>query len=248
MSKGRAARRHPGRHRPHRGVYIGYCRPDQVDGAFCDKLAGMCVWDGSNNGYIGGVISVRSGPMVHIARNDIVRMALGEERMEWLLFLDADMTFRQTLLDELVDTVVANPNVKVLGGLCFGGSEAKMWPTIYVVATKDGVVEAVHQSNMYPRDELIQVHGTGAACMMIHRTVLEDVEREFGPRSKEPWFAWTSFNDQHVGEDINFCLRAGIVGHEIWVNTAIKLGHRKMTELDETKWDLIPEHQKRVDA
>jgi hypothetical protein len=80
---------------------------------------------------------------------------------------------------------------------------------------------------------MYQVAGTGAACLLIHKSVLEQMRDFEHPRGKRgfndayPWFQETEHNGEPVGEDITFCWRAIQLGFPVYVNTAVQLGHVK---------------------
>jgi len=197
----------------------------------------------------GAHLPVLSGAQITKGRNKHVREFLAinadrreDEKVDWLLILDDDMTFEPDLLERLIGE--AHPVERpIVGGLCFAfmlDNARKFWPTLY--AYEQGS-ERLRRLTMYPDDSLIQIAATGAACLLVHRTVLEKMAERYPP--PWPWFAETPFYERGedgkpiletgdaYSEDITFCLRAQACGFPIYVHTGIKLGHVKTFEADE---------------
>ena len=94
--------------------------------------------------------------------------------------------------------------------------------------------------HMYPPDEVVQVSGTGAACLLIHREALKKVRAEYG----DQWFSEITHptglkgKPRMFSEDLSFCIRLQGVGVPIHVNTAVKTTHEKGgIFLDEEMYD-----------
>ena len=85
-----------------------------------------------------------------------------------------------------------------------------------------------------PTDTLQPVDATGAAFLLIHRTLLEKM------RSNLPaphWFQTMEMDDGSIiGEDIGFCLKARDLGEQVWVHTGAPVGHIKDQTLDLDMW------------
>ncbi len=82
----------------------------------------------------------------------------------------------------------------------------------------------------WPEGAVVQVAGTGAACLLIHRTVLERVEKEIGDKAA-PWFRESVSGSRLVGEDLTFCLRCAAANVPVHVHTGVHVGHMKTTML-----------------
>ena len=78
-----------------------------------------------------------------------------------------------------------------------------------------------------PQDKLRPTNWTGAGCLLIHRSVLEDMVREIpdirAPHDDAPhgWFDPV----YGAGEDASFCLRAKQIGHQPYVDLGCVCGH-----------------------
>lgn len=206
---------------------IGYCHPGEVNAGFHDSLVNLLRYDFATNRRIAGVISEASSANISGARNAIMRAFLAS-KADWLWMVDTDMTFYPDTVDALLS--VAEPNLRpVVGGLCFGvnvtGETEAIFPTLYALSQSDDGQPRVVRYMDFPENTLMQVFGTGAACLLIHRSAALTIEARYpGPW---PWFSETTLGEQIVGEDIHFCMKAAVCKVPIHVHTGIEVGHVK---------------------
>jgi hypothetical protein len=175
-------------------------------------------------------------------RNQIAANFLDNTECEWLFMVDSDMGFAPTTVDALIAS--ADPVERpVVGGLCFAlrrdgagefyGQKYVVVPTVYEFIDNDDEV-GFRSVIDYPRDALVQADGTGAACILIHRTALEKVRSAVG----DHWFDNVTHAGSTYSEDLSFCLRLTAVGIPVWVNTAVRTTHDKHgVFLDEDEFD-----------
>src|SRR6185436_12739012 len=111
-------------------------------------------------------------------------------------------------------------------------------PTLFgLVADQEN--PQVIRYHAWPPNALFEVSATGAACLLIHKSVFERIRDVKVPsrRGKAgfndafPWFQETEHDGGPVSEDITFCWRALQCEIPIHVNTAVQLGHIKDREL-----------------
>ena len=174
-------------------------------------------------------------------RNEAVRVFL-ESDVEWLWFVDADMGWDVEALEMLMS--VADPVERpIVGGLCFGfgpisdridHAQAILkvpFPTIFDLAETDDDI-AFRPRWRYTSGSVVQCSATGAAMLVIHRSVFEKmVEADVGewfdrikhPKGKKLW-----------GEDTSFCARAGVLGIPVYVHTGVRTSHAKTIFVTET--------------
>lgn len=208
----------------HRGVAVAYLHPGQVAGEFCRSLTNLVL---AYPGLITGHMAVAAGANISRARNEVVEAFL-DSTCEWLWMVDSDMTFEIEALEGLL--AVADPDERpVVGGLCFAAhrveSGYRLAPTIYDIRP-DGLA----RFDSYPENTALRVGATGAAMLVVHRTVFERF-----PESNEPlrWFRESIVDGRLRGEDITFCAQLRDLDIPIYVHTGVKTGHVKTTVLDE---------------
>lgn len=194
-------------------------------------------------------------------RNLIVAQFLDATDCEWLFMVDSDMGFAANTVDLLIKS--ADPKQRpVVGGLCFAlrrdtpgefyGQKYLVIPTCYELVDTDTEV-GFRPIVDYPRDSLIPVDATGAACLMIHRSALEAMRGQFG----DHWFDQiTHPGGTTFSEDLSFCLKVtAACGVPVFVNTAVRTTHDKHgVFLDEDEFDrcralqAAPVHQEEPDV
>ena len=158
---------------------------------------------------------------------------------DWLFWLDTDMGFMPNALEMLLES--ADPVERpIVGALCFsqqeiesdgmGGRRTQPTPTLYDWITVDGQSGYAVRWD-YARDTITQVAATGSACIVIHRSALEKIRKEFGPvwynRIPNPSTA------QLFSEDLSLCVRAGALDIPVFVDTRVKTTHLKSVWVSE---------------
>lgn len=218
-------------------VQISYLHQSRVSHSWHVSMMGLLVYDlGNNRRVIGtnGPIMKRcyAGALVE-DRNWITAQFLDQTTHEWVFMIDTDMGFAPDTIDRLLEA--ADPVERpVVGGLCFafqdvrhdgmGGMRRAPVPTLYKLAKRDDGRVVFDNFQNYPRETLVQVAGTGAACLLVHRTALETLRAQYG----DIWF--DQIRDKSgalVGEDLAFCGRLGAAGIPIHVHTGVKTTHHK---------------------
>lgn len=216
-------------------VTLGYLHPEEVATSFHDSLLNLVMLDAANHGRIlrGGYIpiSCSAGGIVE-GRNKLAEGFLSRDAGDWLFILDTDMAFSPDTLERLLDA--ADPIERpIVGALCFAwkqvsqdgysGFRCEPRPTVFdYVDTPEG--QKFMGMKGYPTDDVIHVAGTGSACLIVHRSVLEAIEDTWGPT----WYDRIKGDDgKLLGEDISFCVRATACGFPIHVHTGIKTTHLK---------------------
>ena len=207
---------------------------------FVQSLVHLLAYDHHRGQHIldgGGQIMLGTTNVAH-GRNQIVRKFLDDTTADWLWFIDTDMAFPPDTLERLLES--ADPVKRpILGALCFSvlrGDEQEIVPTLYTLTDDDPPMPCRLMD--LPAPGIHQYSATGTGCLLIHRRVLESVEKArphpdaptWGETSW-PWFRWTDWagpdGPDVMGEDLTFCFRAGAAGFPIHVDTRIEVGHVK---------------------
>lgn len=213
------------------GVYLANVNPGAVSHRFARSLVDLVRADiGNGWGVWRGILWGESGANVSKTRNELVRMFLDNHPDgEWLLFVDSDMVFPQDVIVRLLGAA-AKAQTKMVGGCCVMVGELGPVPTLYQFDDVPGSDGFTRVQFDYPDNSLLQVAATGAACLMIHREVLEAV-REAAGGHNFGWFAEMVVSHggtRHwVSEDISFCVKAGELGYSTYVDCTLEIGHHK---------------------
>lgn len=177
-------------------------------------------------------------------RNEAVRVFL-DSPAEWLFFVDSDMGFEHDGLERLI--AVADPEERpIVGGLCFGYGAIseridhahavvkRPFPVIFNLERSDGDLGFRPQWSYRP-GSLVPCDATGAAFLLIHRSVLERIREEWG----DVWFERIKHPDAEKkwGEDTSFCYRVKqLLGIPVHVHTGVRTSHAKTIYVTETTY------------
>lgn len=135
------------------------------------------------------------------ARNILVRHAL-QRGADWLMWLDADMTFPPQTLDRLL-----SHDEPIVGAT-------------YVRRVEPYPLIGTPQPDGIKRPGLTEMAGMPFGCMLVQRRVFEQV--------KAPWFRYDWDDEAKLhGEDILFCRAARAAGFTIFNDDGLtyELGH-----------------------
>lgn len=217
---------------------VAHLSPGEWSACFGASLIDLLFYDMAHNrrvvGHQFGHLHKEAGAdNIYAARNKCCQVLIDDTQAEWLLFIDSDMGFAPDTLDELIRSAdpVSRP---VMGGLAFAMKSAgadkmfarryKATPTLYRMA-QIGDDTGFAPMFDYPKDRVVEVDATGAAILLIHRTVLETLRERYG----DTWFdhAAKPSGDGKFGEDLSFCIRLKACGIPMHVNTAVKTTHDK---------------------
>jgi hypothetical protein len=219
-----------------RNVLVAFLDNGNTRGEFTYSLVNMVAWDANYDHKIMGVERIQSSANISNARNLIMEHFL-DSKADKLMLIDSDMVFNPDLVHKLTEDV--DNETPVVGALTWRLS--KKGNVLSTMMLMDEDEKLIHPES-WPEDALVQVWSTGAACLMIHRAVVEKVKAAaFSPAF--PWFQETSWKGEPVGEDVTFCIRAQMCMVPIYVDTGIEVGHVKDRILTRAAW----EHTKSAD-
>lgn len=156
-------------------------------------------------------VTFRTGEPFDVARNRACDDALAAN-FQWVMFLDDDVIAPPDTFARL-----ARHNLDVVSGLYYRRHE----PICPVAMTMvDGKPTWVTSWN--PPECVLDVDLVGAGCLLIHRRVLERIER--------PWFDWEIGRKVPEGrtamsEDFAFCLKVKVAGFKVHLDTSVRCAH-----------------------
>jgi uncharacterized protein YacL (UPF0231 family) len=130
---------------------------------------------------------------------------------EYMLWLDSDMVFPATTAMRLMshkESVVAANYVR------------RQLPAKGVAYEKIG--DWINPLPFESRDELVPVEGIGMGCMLVKTSILKEISK--------PWFEfhWTEESNDHLGEDMDFCMKMKKAGYTVKVDTNLSMELRHM--------------------
>lgn len=159
--------------------------------------------------------------LIYDARNILSEKAV-KEGFDRVLWLDSDMIFDGDLFHRLHERL--DQGYGCVSGLYFTRKKP-IKPVVYkncYLSVKngeglvDGEITPINDPYTDYPDDIFEVAACGFGCCMIETKLIKEVMDNFGhPFSPEPFF----------GEDLSFCRRLTELGHHIYCDPTIKLGH-----------------------
>lgn len=73
-----------------------------------------------------------------------------------------------------------------------------------------------------PQDDLVPIEGIGMGCMLVKTSILQEIPK--------PWFEfhWTEESNDHLGEDMDFCMKMAEAGYTVKVDTSLSMEMRHL--------------------
>ena len=150
-------------------------------------------------------IAYQGSTLVYIGRDKLARKAI-DEGFSHVLWLDSDMVFESTLLDDLMFS-----GKSFVTGIAHGRRAPhfscifkEVYPKVDRWEYKD-----------YP-STTFKIGGCGFACVLIETRILKAVWDKHGT---------CFFPTRELGEDVAFCVKARECGFEIYAEPTVRLGH-----------------------
>jgi len=178
------------------------------------------------------------------SRNLVVKTFLETTEAAWLLMIDSDERLSLPTFKKLVDAA-HDKDCPIVSGLVFaaffdGDDSLRPVPTIYRMDVEKGL-EAI---DAYPIDKLIEVDAVGTGCLLIHRSVLLEMQKQATENQGKDWawFVEGAINGTYFGEDLLFSKRLKSMGFKIHAHTGAILPHQKQFWLDERHHTSMRDH------
>lgn len=149
-------------------------------------------------------ICIMSGTLVYVARDKLANKAINEG-FEWVLWLDSDMVFQDTLLEDL----------QFCGkDFVTGVYQARRKGYDSCIFEKIDLDE-LKKCGSYPA-QAFRVEGCGFGCVLIKTEILKHIVQTY----KSAFLPMKQY-----GEDIAFCFRARELGYKLYCEPSAVCGH-----------------------
>lgn len=163
-------------------------------------------------------------------RNTLVKDFLKNGNEEWLMQIDTDIEFGSDLVEKFLFVASQDSKMRILA------ANVRLGAHKHAAYRRFGNVWAPMEE--LPNAPLIPVDAAATACIMIHRTVFEEMREKMGPVWFDHQYIQGTEDDGSVksiegGEDLLFCERAREMGIQTWLVRGLKLRHYKTTALVE---------------
>jgi hypothetical protein len=169
------------------------------------------------------------------SRNVVVKTFLETTDADWLLMIDADERLSLETWFKLINSAHSKER-PIVSGLVFAAffddeDALRPVPTIYRMNETTGL----QPIDDYPENELIEVDAVGTGCLLIHRDVFLDMQKNATPNQGKDWawFVEGAIDGTYFGEDLLFSKRLKSMGYKIHAHTGAILPHEKKFWLDQ---------------
>lgn len=134
--------------------------------------------------------------MPHVARNNLIEMAIGHG-FDYLMFLDDDMLFNDIkLMTGFISYLEEHPEVDMIAPVAYMRA-APFYPCTFM----DDPKNPPYYRLFTERDKgKIEVDAMTCACTLVRVDLLR--------KMKKPWFEFKTIGSEMIGEDIYFCQKA----------------------------------------
>ena len=186
-------------------------------------------------GHFDHLVQVGNVGLTTRSRNVVVKTFLETTDADWLLMIDSDERLSLETWHKLIDSA-HDKDRPIVSGLVFAAffddqDGLRPVPTIYKMDSEKGL----QPIDAYPIDELIEVDAVGTGCLLIHRSVLLDMQKQSTPNQGKDWawFVEGAIDGTYFGEDLLFSKRLKSMGYKIFAHTGAILPHHKQFWLDD---------------
>lgn len=170
-------------------------------------------WPFMHLAMMGPAFTEQTHGRIDYVRNRMVMDLLASDYSH-LLMLDIDHIHPPDIIQRLARWVILDPNVRVVSGINFRRGK----PFDPVFGNYNG--QKKRMTTVEWDEGLIQAEEVGAASLLVHRSVFEEME--------PPWFFNVYDNvweNDWPGEDIGFCRKLNAMGIPIHIDTTTTSPH-----------------------
>ena len=187
---------------------------DTLDTMFVNSLLGM-----KKQGLT--QIQFQSSSLVYDSRNKLALDAV-EGEFDYILWLDSDMIFPETLLIDLLKSIEGKDFVTALAF----ARRPPFTPCIYKKIRLGEECET-EQYLDYPKG-IFEIDGCGFACCLMKTEMFKALEDIGDYRPFSPIVGF--------GEDLSACMKLKKLGYKLWCDSNIKVGHVARTVVTEDSY------------
>ena len=196
------------------------------------------------DGHFDHMVQVGNVGLTTRSRNVVVKTFLETTNANWLLMIDSDERLSLDTWHKLIDSA-HDKDRPIVSGLVFaaffdGEDALRPVPTIYLMDSERGL----QPIDGYPENQLIEVDAVGTGCILIHRNVLLEMQKQATPNQGKnwAWFVEGAIDGTYFGEDLLFSKRLKSMGYKIFAHTGAILPHHKQFWLDERHHTPMRDH------
>ena len=210
---------------------IAYMHPGTVRTEFSSALIDTAI------AYPGTTFLPMSGKNLVRNKNLATQYWLDNKKKDWLLWLDADISWTTEGLSQLLATA-DDIGPSIMSGLAYQWSGSAIYPSFFMETNSAGDVainSSTHQT--FPRDKPFKILAAGGGMMLIHREVFASIQ-ELPHIPGYPWFySGTRENGSPEGYAKPISKKARKLGYDVWVEPRFEVTHYEYVGLTDEHYD-----------
>ena len=201
-------------------------------------------------GKLDHMIQVSNIGLTTRSRNVVIKTYLETTQADWLLLVDSDERLTLDTWFKLLETA-HHKERPIVSGLVFAAffdneDALRPVPTISRLNPTNGL----QPIDDYPENKVIEVDAAGTGCLLIHRDVILNLQKNATPNQGKDWawFVEGAIDGTYFGEDLLFSKRLKSLGYKIHAHTGAILAHQKKFWLDQRHHEPMRELSKKSKA
>ena len=208
-------------------VAVGYIHGGMVHARFMRSLINVMSHDAEHDKIIANFYESESSDIVQ-NRNYVVKGFLERGEAEWLWFVDTDIILKPDTLYRLME-IADRDDKPIVTAMYFSYLTHEVHFPLPLMFNRLGSGE-YRSLEGFGRDP-IRIDGCGMGCCVIHRSVLQAIEKAYDGIDPWVWFGrdvtWMKGKQTRLGEDFTFCSRASKLGFSLWGHCGVQVDHIK---------------------
>lgn len=182
-------------------------------------------------------IAHRNGTRTDANRNHILKKAIEDGTVDYILWLDCDMIYPPDIVERYFDLHKQGRNIDVIGCIYFKRSRP-FDPIVYKYSDQDNKDIKPYKTilpSVMRKDSIYEVDGIGYGGMMVNMKVYEKL-------GKKRWTVYGSnfhlpFDcPDHMTHDLTFCKDVKDAGMTINIHGDVRPGHLASIPITENEW------------
>lgn len=164
-------------------VALMYLTRGETRYEFMQSVLGVFNHDLEHDHHLRNVLGRIGSGNLAVHRNEVVSDFLNLTTCEWLLCVDDDIQLQPDTVYKLLDTAKHWEGKVVCGLYANVGMSGDIIPMSYFINSENRVQNhsaGYIAEKMAAGEKVIRVHGSGAGCLLVHRSVLEECAVKYG--------------------------------------------------------------------
>lgn len=163
--------------------------------------------------------SFKESSLIVKSRNELI-YEVKEKKSDFLFFIDSDTVFGPSDFDKVMGL-----NVDIASGLYFNRRSPYL-PLVYKKSDDGDIYKMIGYKHDEVPKEPFKCHGVGSGFLLLSKKFINDVtDKDFVEKYGMPFNMIGIKGGDQLGEDLSLCVRANLLGYDVWCNPNTSIGH-----------------------